>query len=198
MLITGSTPTVNGTAVSLDGHTHAYGDLTAIPSGIVSSSGQVDYTGLSNIPSGIVSSSVQFDSLTAPFTGSFTGSFTGDGSGLSGVAGEVNFLQTTGSNLDVDIGTEVVATVNTGSYDAAWFDYVVKKAGGAHLRAGTVTAVWDAAEAANGVEFTDVSTLDIGDTSGVSFEMDLLDSNARLKATVTTDNWTVKAIVRAI
>ena len=50
---------------------------TQLPSGTVSSSGQVSYTGLSNIPSSIVSSSSQFTSLTAPFTGSFTGSHTG-------------------------------------------------------------------------------------------------------------------------
>jgi len=53
--------------------------------GVVSSSGQVDYTGLSNVPSGIVSSSTQFTDITAPFTGSFTGSFTGDGSNITGV-----------------------------------------------------------------------------------------------------------------
>ena len=78
-----------------------------LPSGTVSSSGQVSYTGLTNIPVGIVSSSTQvttllptgtvssstqvitalpvntissstqFKTLTDPFTGSFTGSHTG-------------------------------------------------------------------------------------------------------------------------
>jgi len=58
------------------------GDVSAIlPAGTVSSSVQVDYTGLSNIPSGIVSSSQQIN------TGSFSGSFSGDGSGLTGVTG---------------------------------------------------------------------------------------------------------------
>ena len=40
--------------------------------------------------------------------------------------------------------------------------------------------------------------MDIGWTGGVSFEMDLLGADARLKATVDSDNWIVKAIVRAI
>jgi len=53
--------------------------------GVVSSSGQVDYTGLSNVPSGIVSSSTQFTDITAPFTGSFSGSFSGDGAALTGL-----------------------------------------------------------------------------------------------------------------
>jgi hypothetical protein len=63
---------------------------TILPSGVVSSSGQVSYTGLSNIPSGIVSSSGQVTTLlpvgtvsssiqinTGSFTGSFTGTLTG-------------------------------------------------------------------------------------------------------------------------
>jgi hypothetical protein len=58
-----------------------YTSISNVPSGIVSSSGQVDYTGLSNIPSGIVSSSTQFNT----FSGSFTGSFVGDGVGLTGL-----------------------------------------------------------------------------------------------------------------
>ena len=204
--ITNNSVNFGGVSVSLNGSdttpafdlqdasNYPYASLTSIPVGIVSSSTQV----ATLLPTGTISSSLQFNSLVAPFTGSFTGSFTGDGSNLTGVAGEVGFLQTTGSNLDIDTGTEVVATVATASYDAAWFDYVVKKSGGAHLRAGTVTAVWDAAEAANGVQFTDVSTLDIGWTGGVVFTMDLLGADARLKATVDSDNWIVKAIVRAI
>lgn len=39
----------------------SYTGLSNVPSGIVSSSGQVSYTGLSNVPSGIVSSSGQVD-----------------------------------------------------------------------------------------------------------------------------------------
>ena len=103
-------------------------------------------------------------------------------------------LFTSASNTDVDTGTEVVATVVTGSYDAAFFDYVVKK--GSSYRAGTVTAVWEAGT--SNVEFTDVSTNDIGNTADVSLSVDLLSATARLKATVTSDNWIVKTSVRAL
>jgi hypothetical protein len=103
-------------------------------------------------------------------------------------------LYTTGSNPDVDTGTEVVATVATGSYDAAFFDYVVKKA--TNYRAGTVTAVWDSSTA--NVEFTDVSTTDIGNTTDVTLSVDILSGVARLKATTTTDNWVVKSVIRAL
>ena len=44
-------------------------------------------------------------------------------------------------NLDIDTGTETIATVVKANYDAAFFDYVVKN--GTNLRAGTVMAVHD-------------------------------------------------------
>jgi hypothetical protein len=102
-------------------------------------------------------------------------------------------LFTSGSNSDVDTGTEVVATVATGSYDSAFFDYVVKN--GVNYRAGTVMAVWDGA---NNVEFTDTSTNDLGNTVDVVFAVDALSGNARLKATVASDNWIIKTAVRAL
>jgi hypothetical protein len=103
-------------------------------------------------------------------------------------------LYATASNLDVDTGTEIVALVPTSSYDGAFFDYVVKK--GSNLRTGTVLAVWNAGGA--DVEYTDTSTQDIGSTTGVNFDVDLVAENARLKATVPSDDWSVKTVVRAI
>lgn len=96
-------------------------------------------------------------------------------------------------NLDVDTGTEVVATVNTGSYTAAFFDYYAKD--GTNFRAGTVTSVWNKA---GSVQYTDNSTLDIGNTAGVTMSVALNGSLAELRATVTTNNWDVKALVRTL
>jgi hypothetical protein len=112
---------------------------------------------------------------------------------LNGGAVIHGVLFTTGSNFDVDTGTEVVATIATGSFDAAFFDYVVKN--GTNYRAGAVVAVWDDAD---NVEFTDTSTNDLGNTSDVVFTVDTLSGNARLKATVISDNWIVKTAVRAL
>jgi hypothetical protein len=70
-----------------------------LPSGVVSGSSQISYTGITDIPTNIVSSSAQFITLTSPFTGSFTGSYTGDGSGLTGVtATATGGIFQTGSN----------------------------------------------------------------------------------------------------
>ena len=103
-------------------------------------------------------------------------------------------LYSSGSNTDVDTGTEVVATVQTGSYDAAFFDYVVKK--GSNYRAGTVMAVWEAGT--TNVEFTDTSTNDLGNTADITFTVDILTATARLKATAVSNDWYIKTAVRAL
>jgi len=111
------------------------------------------------------------------------------GLGPSIIAGA---LYTTASTT-ANVGTTVVGLVTTGSYDMAQFAYVVKN--GARARSGVVMSVWSASV----VEFTDTSTADIGDTTDISFTVDVVTGNARLKAVVASINgWTVKAIVQAI
>ena len=96
------------------------------------------------------------------------------------------------NNTDVDTGTETVASVAIATYDAAFFDFVVKNS--TNLRAGTVFAVHDGTN----VEFTETSTQDLGDTSGVDLTVDINSGNLRLLATTTSDNWSVKAFVRGL
>ena len=55
-------------------------------------------------------------------------------------------------------------------------------------------SVWSGTTA----EFTDVSTNDIGDTSGVSFSVAVSGSNAVLSSSATTSGWILKVIVRSI
>jgi len=95
-------------------------------------------------------------------------------------------------NTDVDTGTEVVAQVSTSTYTAAFFDFVIKKVG--NIRSGTVYACHDGTN----VEFTETSTQDLGDTSDVTLSVDKSGTNLRLIATVTSDDWSVKSLIRAI
>ena len=95
-------------------------------------------------------------------------------------------------NLDVDTGTETIATVVKANYDAAFFDFVIKN--GTNLRAGTVFAIHDGTN----VEFTETSTNDLGDTSDVTLSVDISGTDMRLRATTTSDNWIIKSLVRTI
>jgi hypothetical protein len=95
-------------------------------------------------------------------------------------------------NTDVDTGTETVATVAHATYTAAFFDYVIKN--GTNVRAGTVYSCHDGTN----VEFTETSTVDLGNTSDVTLTVDISGADMRLRATTTSDNWSVKSLVRAI
>jgi len=100
-------------------------------------------------------------------------------------------------DLEVDIGTETIANVAIATYTAAFFDFVIKK--GLNVRSGTVYACH------NGdtvdpplVQFTETSTQDLGDTSDVVLSVDISGTNMRLLATVTSNDWIVKSLIRAI
>ena len=95
-------------------------------------------------------------------------------------------------NTDVDTGTETVANVAIATYTAAFFDFVIKN--GTNVRSGTVYACHDGTN----VEFTETSTNDLGDTSDVRLSVDISGANMRLLATATSDNWSVKSLIRAI
>ena len=96
-------------------------------------------------------------------------------------------------NTDIDsAAAEVVAQVSITDYTAAFFDFVVKK--GTNIRSGTVYACHDGTN----VEFTETSTQDLGDTSDVVLSVDKTSTNLRLIATVASDDWSVKSLIRAI
>ncbi len=95
-------------------------------------------------------------------------------------------------NTDIDTGTETVANVAIATYTAAFFDFVIKKT--TNVRSGTVYACHDGTN----VEFTETSTQDLGDTSDVTLSVDISGGNMRLRATTTSDDWSIKSLIRAI
>jgi hypothetical protein len=96
-------------------------------------------------------------------------------------------------NLDVDsAASEVVAQVSITNHIGVFFDYVAYN--GTNRRAGTVFSVHDGTT----VEFTETSTLDLGNTTPLDLSVDISGGNLRLIATTSTDNWIVKTLVRAI
>lgn len=103
-----------------------------------------------------------------------------------------NSLLSNQQNTDVDTGTETVATVSSSTYDGAFFDYVIKN--GTNLRAGTVIAVHDGTN----VSFTETSTQDLGNTTDLELSVDLSGGDIRLRATASSNNWSIKTIIRAL
>jgi len=103
-----------------------------------------------------------------------------------------NSILSNQQNTDVDTSTETVATVSSTDYDGVFFDYVIKN--GTNLRAGTVTAVHDGTN----VSFNEVSTQDLGDTTDLELSVDLSGGDIRLLATASSNNWTVKTILRGL
>jgi hypothetical protein len=107
-----------------------------------------------------------------------------------------NALLSNQENTDIDsAAAEVVAQVAHATYTAAFFDFVVKK--GTNVRSGTVYACHNG-DSTPLVEFTETSTNDLGDTSDVTLSVDISGANMRLLATVASDDWSVKSLIRAI
>ena len=161
-------------------------------SGVVSSSAQVQPL----LPGGTVSSSAQYPGWVtassqialASITGTtfaasnftFPQQLTVSGVLSGSTSAYLNNTLYSGSTVTGIVGpvtNQVVASVATGSFTAAHFDYTIND--GTNYRAGTVMSVWSPST----VEYTDTSTNDIGNTAQASFVVDAVSGVARLKFT---------------
>jgi hypothetical protein len=95
-------------------------------------------------------------------------------------------------NNSLASGIQVVATVEVGTYRAAFFDYVAIS--GTNVRAGTIMATWYLTT----VEFVDTSTNDIGNTSGLILQAVISGSNVVLQSVTSSGTWSVKTLIRMI
>ena len=86
------------------------------------------------------------------------------------------------------VGSNNIFTKATGSYSSAFFKYSVTK--GSNSRAGEVIAAW----AGGTLQFTDNSTLDVGDTSGVTATTVIAASSVQFNITTADSGWTLKTL----
>ncbi|MFW6130225.1 MAG: hypothetical protein ACOC56_03500 [Atribacterota bacterium] len=77
---------------------------------------------------------------------------------------------------------------NTEGAEAVTWEYMVED--GTNYRSGSIRAVWDST-AAN-VEYHEISTQDIGDTTPVTISVDHDSGNIRLRVTTTSNGWTIR------
>lgn len=97
-------------------------------------------------------------------------------------------------NADVDIGTEIIDEFpDTVGNNVEW-NIVISK--GANVEKLTAATVWDAGTDAIAALITD-TTATIG-TIDITLSCDLVADQVRLKATATSDDWSVKVIERTI
>ena len=124
-----------------------------------------------------------------------------DTTGVAGSANEVAYDDITGrpyieaSTITSSTSTDNVHGVAHATYTAAFFDFVIKN--GTNVRAGTVYACHNGASTPL-VEFTETSTVDLGDTSDVTLAVVITNNNLTLQATSTSNSWTIKTLIRAI
>lgn len=96
----------------------------------------------------------------------------------------------TSSLITVSQSNVIVSQQNTGSYSAAYFDYVISS--GSNSRSGTIFGHWNVAS----IVYTQYSTSDIGNTSNISMSMRLSQSVVQLIMNVPTLNWNIKVFER--
>ena len=89
-------------------------------------------------------------------------------------------------------GTNTIYSIPTSAYTGAFFDYAL--IGSAGARAGNIMSIFSGVT----VQFTEVTTNDIGNTTPVTFSMSVSSGLARLSSSATTTGWTLKTIVRSI
>jgi hypothetical protein len=100
---------------------------------------------------------------------------------------------TTNQNVgSLSSGTQTISTNSTSSYTSAFYKYTL--ASGSNARAGQVMAVWNGSN----IQYTDVATNDIGNTSNVALTASLSGGNVLLTTTLPSSGWTVKTLVNLL
>jgi len=106
-----------------------------------------------------------------------------------------------GDNTVPSLNTTVKKSINSGlteiysvpvsAYTGGFFEYTVTGTG---ARAGSIMAIFSGTS----IDFNETATNDIGDTSGITFDMNISGGTANLTVSATTNSWEIRTIVRSI
>ena len=106
-----------------------------------------------------------------------------------------------GNNTSPSLNTTIKKSINSGlseiysipvsAYTGGFFEYTVTGAG---ARAGSIMSIFSGTS----IDYNETTTNDIGDTSGVTFDMNISGGTANLTVSATTNSWEIKTIVRSI
>jgi hypothetical protein len=96
----------------------------------------------------------------------------------------------TNSTTSPTSGIQTISTQVTSSngtiYNSAFYNYSITS--GSNARAGQIISIWNGSQ----IQYTDVSTLDIGDTTSVAFTSSLSGPNIVLNTVLPSNGWTIK------
>jgi hypothetical protein len=122
-----------------------------------------------------------------PYTGSavITGSLVVTGSFDLGIA---EFNSTSSATT---AGTTIVSSYATASANSAFYNYYISS--GSNARAGQIMSVWSGST----IQYTEVTTNDLGNTNTASFAVTLATGSVRLSFTA-PGVWTVRSIVNLL
>jgi len=90
-------------------------------------------------------------------------------------------------------GTTPIANVATGSFRGAFFDYTADD-GSTNARAGTIQIIIFN----NNVQYNETTTMDIGDTSDLTWSVAIVGSDAVIQATTSLYSWNIRYILRNV
>ena len=88
-------------------------------------------------------------------------------------------------------GSTELYSIPVSAYTGGFFEYTVTGSG---ARAGSIMSIFSGSS----VNFTETTTTDIGDTSSVTFDMNVSGGTSNLTVSATTGTWEIKTIVRSI
>jgi hypothetical protein len=91
------------------------------------------------------------------------------------------------------ITNQVVALVSSSQVDGVMFDYVIRDNEGLNKRIGTVYVV-----VGDGIEYTDISTLGIGETESVNFSAIIGNNNIILLINSINPGWVIKVLSKTL
>ena len=100
-------------------------------------------------------------------------------------------LNTTVKKTSLSGASTTIYSIPISAYTGAFFDYTA--ANGTNVKSGSIISVWNSTTS----NFTETST-SVGTTSGITFSVNVSGGSASLVSSATTNNWTVKTIVRSI
>jgi len=95
-------------------------------------------------------------------------------------------------NATLAATSESIYSLSTSSYDGVFFDYTVTSASNA--RAGNIMSIWNGGN----LVYTENTTTDIGSTTGVTFNVEISQSQAQLISVTDTVGWKIKTTIRSI